>query len=69
LSTQVSSLESAGLVGVRKEFFGKTPRTLLSVTSEGRTAWFEHLAALQRVVDSQLQKIKGGAIRTIYCFV
>lgn len=54
LSKQVSSLESAGFVGVRKEFFGKTPRTLLSVTSEGRTAWSAHLAALQRIVDSQL---------------
>jgi DNA-binding MarR family transcriptional regulator len=54
LSKQVSSLESAGFVEVRKEFFGKTPRTLLSVTSEGRTAWSAHLAALQRIVDSQL---------------
>jgi len=54
LSKQVSSLEAAGLVGVRKEFFGKTPRTLLSMTSEGRTAWGKHLEALQRIVDSQL---------------
>jgi DNA-binding MarR family transcriptional regulator len=54
LSKQVSSLESAGFVEVRKEFFGKTPRTLLSMTSEGRTAWSGHLAALQRIVDSQL---------------
>lgn len=41
-------------MGVRKEFFGKTPRTLLSMTSEGRTAWGKHLEALQRIVDSQL---------------
>lgn len=53
LSKQASSLEAAGLVEVRKEFFGRTPRTLFSITSEGRIAWKQHLEALQRIIDNQ----------------
>lgn len=52
-SDVTSSLEAAGLVEVRKEFFGRTPRTLFSITSEGHIAWKQHLETLQRIIDNQ----------------
>ncbi|MDP9737387.1 MULTISPECIES: winged helix-turn-helix domain-containing protein [unclassified Curtobacterium] len=51
LSKQVALLETAGYVAVGKAFTGKTPRTSLTVTREGRTAWRTHLAALQEIAD------------------
>lgn len=49
LSKQVSQLEAAGYIAVAKGFVGKMPRTSLSVTREGRTAWKAHLAALRDI--------------------
>lgn len=39
LSAHMSKLEEAGYVEVTKEFVEKTPRTLLRLTDEGRTAF------------------------------
>jgi len=49
LSKQISTLETAGFVRVRKGFVGKRPRTTLSLTAAGRTAWAEHLATLREI--------------------
>ena len=49
LSKQVSALESAGYVTVRKGFIGKRPRTWLKATQEGQTVWRHHLAALREI--------------------
>lgn len=49
LSKQVALLETAGYVSVGKAFAGKTPRTSLTLTREGRTAWRAHLAALREI--------------------
>jgi DNA-binding MarR family transcriptional regulator len=49
LSKQISTLEEAGYVGVKKGFVGKRPRTTLSLTAAGRTAWAEHLATLREI--------------------
>lgn len=49
LSKQVSTLESAGYVKVRKGYVGKRPRTWLSLTSTGRAALALHLAALREI--------------------
>ena len=49
LSKQVSTLEQAGYVRVRKGYVGKRPRTWLSLTRAGRTAYTGHLAALREI--------------------
>ncbi|MFD8492803.1 winged helix-turn-helix domain-containing protein [Amycolatopsis sp. NPDC059657] len=49
LSKQVSTLEEAGYVKVRKVFVGKRPRTYLSLTADGRKAWDIHLRALREI--------------------
>ena len=47
LSKQMSALEQAGYIKVKKGFVGKRPRTWLSLTGEGRRVFNRHLAALR----------------------
>lgn len=49
LSKQCSALEAVGYVTVRKGYVGKRPRTWLSLTGRGRTAYGRHLAALREI--------------------
>lgn len=49
LSRRASQLEDAGLISLRKGFVGKRPRTWLSLTSAGKTAWAGHLAAIKLI--------------------
>jgi DNA-binding MarR family transcriptional regulator len=49
LSKQATQLEAAGYVKVRKGYVGKRPRTWLSLTPAGRTAYRRHLRALQAI--------------------
>lgn len=49
LSKQVTQLEEAGYVKVRKGYVGKRPRTWLSLTSAGRKAYARHLDALRAI--------------------
>lgn len=49
LSKQAAQLEAAGYVTIRKGYVGKRPRTWLSLTSQGRTAFRNHLAALRDI--------------------
>ncbi|EAP97465.1 hypothetical protein JNB_18383 [Janibacter sp. HTCC2649] len=49
LSKQASALETAGYVKIRKGYVGKRPRTWLSLTSRGRTAYAQHLTALRAI--------------------
>jgi DNA-binding transcriptional ArsR family regulator len=50
LSKQLSALEEAGYVEIRKGFVGKRPRTSASLSAYGRRAFAGHVAALQRIV-------------------
>jgi DNA-binding MarR family transcriptional regulator len=50
LSKQLSILESAGYVQIRKRFVGKRPRTSASLSPAGRQAFDQHVAALQRIL-------------------
>lgn len=47
LSRQVSALDEAGYVKVKKGYVGKRPRTWLALTAAGRRAYASHLAALR----------------------
>ncbi|WP_028923229.1 winged helix-turn-helix domain-containing protein [Pseudonocardia acaciae] len=52
LSKQLTTLEDAGYIELRKAFVGKRPRTSARLTTVGRAAFEQHVAALQRIVSS-----------------
>jgi DNA-binding MarR family transcriptional regulator len=49
LSKQVSALEAAGYVEVSKGYVGKRPRTWLVLSTDGRRAFNQHIAALSAI--------------------
>lgn len=49
LSKQVSALEKAGYVKVKKGYVGKRPRTWLQLSKAGRAALAAHIAALREI--------------------
>ena len=51
LSKQVSTLEQAGYVQVRKGYVGKRPRTWLRLSATGRAAYERHVAALREIAE------------------
>ncbi len=51
LSKQVSQLEQAGYVVVKKGYIGKRPRTWLRLSPEGEAAYTRHLAALRAIAE------------------
>jgi len=52
LSKQITILEEAGLVDVKKGYVGKRPRTWVKLTPKGRKAWHSHLDTLREIADS-----------------
>ena len=60
LSKQLSTLESAGYVEIRKRFVGKFPRTSASLSPAGRQAFEQHVAALQRIIARSQQDGDAG---------
>jgi DNA-binding MarR family transcriptional regulator len=52
LSKQVSTLEDAGYVEVRKEGAGRHRRTKLRLTEQGRVAFEGHVAALRQIIET-----------------
>ena len=50
LSKQLTTLERAGYVEIRKDFVGKRPRTSARLSKQGRAAFHRHVAALQEVL-------------------
>jgi DNA-binding MarR family transcriptional regulator len=50
LSKQLSTLESAGYIEIRRTFVGKRPRTSASLSPVGRKAFEQHVAALQHIL-------------------
>jgi DNA-binding transcriptional ArsR family regulator len=51
LSKQLSTLEEAGYLQIRKAFIGKRPRTSARLTGVGLAAFKQHVAALQQIVE------------------
>ena len=51
LSRHAAQLEDVGYAKIRKGYVGKRPRTWLSLTSTGRAAFTQHLAALRAIAD------------------
>ncbi|MDE7409778.1 MAG: transcriptional regulator [Muribaculaceae bacterium] len=51
LSVQLDKLSSAGYITVEKGLSGKRPRTICSVTKEGRNAFEEYVEALKTYLN------------------
>jgi DNA-binding MarR family transcriptional regulator len=51
LSAHISKLEAADYVKVEKEFVGKKPHTMLSLTAEGREAFRTYRQSMKLVLD------------------
>jgi len=49
LSSHLMKLEKAGYVNVEKKFVQKIPRTLLSLTKEGRKAFHEYSQRMKKI--------------------
>lgn len=55
LSSHLSKLETAGYVSIKKEFVGRKPHTVFSLTDSGRDAFKTYRQRLEQIVD-QLPK-------------
>ena len=51
LSSHLSKLEAAGYISVKKEFVGKKPRTLLSLTEEGRSGFTTYRQNMKQTLE------------------
>jgi DNA-binding MarR family transcriptional regulator len=51
LSSHLSKLESAGYVAIQKEFVNKMPRTFLSLTDAGRSAFNDYRQQMKQMLD------------------
>jgi DNA-binding MarR family transcriptional regulator len=60
LSKQLSTLESAGYVEIRRRFVGKRPRTSASLSAAGRKAFEQHVAALQQILARSQRDAGAG---------
>ncbi len=53
LASHAAALEKAGYVQIEKRFIGKKPNTTFSASKDGKTAFQEHLQALEELIKSQ----------------
>lgn len=51
LSSHLSKLETAGYVDIQKEFVKKMPRTILSLSEDGRKAFNEYRQQMKQVLE------------------
>ncbi len=52
LASHLRALEENGLIKVNKQFLGKKPNTIYSLTDKGRNLFREHLKALENIIRS-----------------
>lgn len=53
LASHLKALEKEAYVVVEKSFVGRKPNTKYAITASGKQAFLEHLAALEKLIDSQ----------------
>ena len=51
LGAHIGTLENAGYITVEKDFADRKPRTRVSLTAAGRTAFAGHVAYLRELID------------------
>ena len=54
LSSHLSTLEEAGYITIKKEFVERIPRTLISLSEEGRQAIHTYRDQMRKVIDELL---------------
>ncbi len=52
LSSHLTKLEEAGYLNVQKEFVNKIPRTVLSLTAQGRVAFNDYRQQMKQMLDN-----------------
>ncbi|HTN40350.1 MAG TPA: transcriptional regulator [Asticcacaulis sp.] len=52
LGAHLTALEKVGYIAIDKDFVGKKPRTQLSLTPVGSTAFRQHVAYLRELVET-----------------
>lgn len=52
LASHLTALEKVNYIQVRKGFIGRKPNTSFAATDEGRTAFQEHLDALESLIKN-----------------
>ncbi|GAB1695114.1 transcriptional regulator [Krasilnikovia sp. M28-CT-15] len=62
LSKQITALEQAGYLKVRKAFVGRRTRTYLSLTAAGRAALAAHRRALWEIVGEGAPEVPNGEL-------
>ncbi len=50
LASHLKALEKEGMIVVEKQFIDRKPNTSYSVTEKGRTAFSEHISALENLI-------------------
>jgi DNA-binding MarR family transcriptional regulator len=55
----LSALHSHGYLHITKQFANNKPRTSVTLTAAGRTAWANHRAALAAILDLPLTDSRG----------
>ncbi|MDO5616180.1 MAG: transcriptional regulator [Cruoricaptor ignavus] len=50
LASHSSALEKSEFIEIKKEIIGKKPKTSYRVTQKGRTAFVEHINALEKIL-------------------
>ncbi len=51
LASHAKALEQAGYITVQKQFIGRKPNTRYIATSAGKTAFRQHLNALEKLIN------------------
>ncbi len=55
LGAHLRKLEDAGYISIEKVFVARKPRTYISVTQKGRTAFDNHVKALKELLGSAVE--------------
>lgn len=51
LASHINALEKLKYIEIRKQFVGKKPNTSFAVTAVGKTAFIQHLNALEKLIN------------------
>src|SRR6195256_5987757 len=61
LSRHLQVLEEAGLVDIEKGYDRNRPKTVVRITTQGRTRYLDYLTVLEQVVSDAATAAKAGA--------
>jgi DNA-binding PadR family transcriptional regulator len=54
MASHISGLEKLGYLKVTKQFIGKKPNTSYAATESGKTAFTEHVKALEKLLQTKI---------------